>query len=155
MTPAGSPGAPLLEATRLTKHFAVRRGLLGWSIGLVRAVGSISFRVDGGTPLGLGGESGRGKTTTSKLVLGLERPTAGAIRFDGADILTLDAAGRRRYRRAVQAVFQDPYASLDPRMRVGAIIAELLVINERPDAAARRRRVEALLDLSRVRARSA
>jgi oligopeptide/dipeptide ABC transporter ATP-binding protein len=155
MTTAASPGAPLLEATRLTKHFAVRRGLLGWSIGLVRAVDSISFRVDVGTTLGLVGESGCGKTTTSKLVLGLERPTAGAIRFDGADILTLDGAGRRRYRRAVQAVFQDPYASLDPRMRVGAIIAEPLVINERPDAAARRRRVQELLDLVGLPERSA
>jgi oligopeptide/dipeptide ABC transporter ATP-binding protein len=155
MTTAASPGAPLLEATRLTKHFAVRRGLLGWSIGLVRAVDSISFRVEVGTTLGLVGESGCGKTTTSKLVLGLERPTAGAIRFDGADILTLDGAGRRRYRRAVQAVFQDPYASLDPRMRVGAIIAEPLVINERPDAAARRRRVQELLDLVGLPERSA
>jgi oligopeptide/dipeptide ABC transporter ATP-binding protein len=155
MTTAASPGAPLLEATRLTKHFAVRRGLLGWSTGLVRAVDSISFRVDVGTTLGLVGESGCGKTTTSKLVLGLERPTAGAIRFDGADILTLDGAGRRRYRRAVQAVFQDPYASLDPRMRVGAIIAEPLVINERPDAAARRRRVQELLDLVGLPERSA
>jgi oligopeptide/dipeptide ABC transporter ATP-binding protein len=155
MMTAASPGAPLLEATRLIKHFAVRRGLLGWSIGLVRAVDSISFRVDVGTTLGLVGESGCGKTTTSKLVLGLERPTAGAIRFDGADILTLDGAGRRRYRRAVQAVFQDPYASLDPRMRVGAIIAEPLVINERPDAAARRRRVQELLDLVGLPERSA
>jgi oligopeptide/dipeptide ABC transporter ATP-binding protein len=154
MTTAGS-GAPLLEASRLTKHFTVRRGLLGWSTGLVRAVDSISFRVDVGTTLGLVGESGCGKTTTSKLVLGLERPTAGAIRFDGSEVSTLDGAARRRYRRSVQAVFQDPYASLDPRMRVGSIIAEPLVINERPDAAARRRRVQELLDLVGLPERSA
>ena len=155
MTLVASSGAPLLEASRLTKHFTVRRGLLGWSTGLVRAVDSISFRVDVGTTLGLVGESGCGKTTTSKLVLGLERPTAGAIRFDGADVSTLDGAARRRYRRSVQAVFQDPYASLDPRMRVGSIIAEPLVINERPDAAARRRRVQELLDLVGLPERSA
>ena len=85
---------------------------------IVRAVDDISFTLDAGTTLGLVGESGCGKTTTSKLILGLERPTGGAIRFDGQDVLALDAEGRRRYRRAVQAVFQDPYASLDPRMRV-------------------------------------
>ena len=147
--------APLLEATGLTKHFPVRRGMLGWSTALVRAVDSISFRIDRGTTLGLVGESGCGKTTTSKLVLGLERPTAGAILFEGADVTGLDRAARRHYRRSIQAVFQDPYASLDPRMRVGAIIAEPLVINERTSAAARRRRVQELLDLVGLPERSA
>ena len=109
-----------------------------------------------GTTLGLVGESGCGKTTTSKLVLGLERPTAGAIRFEGADVPALDrASDGADYRRSVQAVFQDPYASLDPRMRVGAIIAEPLVINERTGAAARRRRVQELLDLVGLPERSA
>src|SRR5438128_6663445 len=124
-----SDGTPLLEVSGLTKHFPVRRGALGWSVGLVRAVDSISFSIDPGTTLGLVGESGCGKTTTSKLILGLERPTTGAIRFDGQDVQALDRAGRRRYRRTIQAVFQDPYASLDPRMRVGTIVAEPLVIN--------------------------
>ena len=113
----------------------------------MRAVDSISLTLPAGTTLGLVGESGCGKTTTSKLILGLERPTAGAIRFDGADVLALDGEGRRRYRRSVQAVFQDPYGSLDPRMRVGAIIAEPLVINSELDATGRRRRVAELLDL--------
>jgi oligopeptide/dipeptide ABC transporter ATP-binding protein len=150
-----APQAPLLEAAGLTKHFPVRRGMLGWATTLVRAVDSISFRIDRGTTLGLVGESGCGKTTTSKLVLGLERPTAGALHFDGQDISRLDRATRRHYRRSIQAVFQDPYASLDPRMRVGAIIAEPLVINEPSDAAARRRRVQELLDLVGLPERSA
>ena len=146
---------PLLEVSGLTKHFPVRRGALGWSVGLVRAVDSISFSIDPGTTLGLVGESGCGKTTTSKLVLGLERPTAGAIRFQGEDVLAVGAEGRRRYRRALQAVFQDPYASLDPRMRAGSIIAEPLVINERLSAGERRRRVAELLDLVGLAGRSA
>jgi oligopeptide/dipeptide ABC transporter ATP-binding protein len=146
---------PLLEVEGLTKHFAVRRGLLGRSTQLVRAVDAISFTVEPGRTLGLVGESGCGKTTTSRVILGLERPTSGAIRFDGRDVLTLDREGLRGYRRAVQAVFQDPYASLDPRMRVGAIVAEPLVINTGLDAAARRRRVAELLDLVGLPDRSA
>jgi len=145
----------LLEASGLTKHFPVRQGALGWSTGLVRAVDSVSFQIDAGTTLGLVGESGCGKTTTSKLVLGLERPTAGTIRFEGADVSTLGTKADRHYRRSVQAVFQDPYASLDPRMRVGSIIAEPLVINERPSAMELRRRVRELLDLVGLPERSA
>ena len=146
---------PLLEVAGLTKHFAVRRGALGWSTAVVRAVDAISFSLETGHTLGVVGESGCGKTTTSKLILGLERPTAGAIRFDGQDVNALDGAGRRRWRRAVQAVFQDPYASLDPRMRVGTIVAEPLVINADLDGASRQRRVAELLDLVGLPARAA
>src|SRR5437867_177970 len=145
---SGAPnGTPLLETTDLTKHFSVRRGTLGFGTGLVRAVDSISFTIDAATTLGLVGESGCGKTTTSRLILGLERPTAGRIRFEGKDVATLGRDDGRHYRRSVQAVFQDPYASLDPRMRVSAIVAEPLVINSDLDAVARRRRVAELLDL--------
>jgi ABC-type glutathione transport system ATPase component len=113
----------------------------------VRAVDGISFDIGAGQTLGLVGESGCGKTTTSKMILGLERPTGGAIRFQGEDVLALGREALKRYRKAVQAVFQDPYASLDPRMRVATIVAEPLDINERPSAPERRRRVLELLDL--------
>jgi oligopeptide/dipeptide ABC transporter ATP-binding protein len=124
-------GDPLLEVERLTKHFTVKQGALGWATATVRAVDGISFTIEAGKTLGLVGESGCGKTTTSKLILDLEEPTSGTIRFEGRDLGARDAQGRHHYRRSVQAVFQDPYASLDPRMRVGAIIGEPLVINER------------------------
>jgi oligopeptide/dipeptide ABC transporter ATP-binding protein len=143
----GGAGVTLLEVKNLTKHFPVRGGLLGRHAGLVRAVDAISFTLEAGRTLGLVGESGCGKTTTSKLILGLEPATAGSIHFEGEDVLTLGVEAKRRYRRSVQAVFQDPYASLDPRMRVGAIIAEPLVINGRAGAGERRRRVQELLDV--------
>src|SRR5215813_9807645 len=137
----------VLEAAELSKHFHARRGIFGADRGVVRAVDGVSFAIEGGQTLGVVGESGCGKTTTAKLVLGLEQPTAGDIRFEGKDLRALDAAGRRHYRRSIQAVFQDPYASLNPRMRVGAIIAEPLVTNERLPPSKVERRVLELLDL--------
>jgi oligopeptide transport system ATP-binding protein len=137
----------LLEAAGLSKHFQTKRGVFGGNRGVVRAVDGISFTIERGQTLGVVGESGCGKTTTAKLVLGLEEPTAGTIRFEGRDLRQLDAAGRRHYRKSVQAVFQDPYASLNPRMRVGAIIAEPLVTNESLSAGEVRQRVLRLLDL--------
>src|SRR6478609_9836355 len=102
----------VVEAAGLSKHFTARRGVFGGSRGVVRAVDDVSFTVEGGRTLGVVGESGCGKTTTAKLVLGLEEPTGGTILFQGSDLAELDTAGRRAYRRSVQAVFQDPYASL-------------------------------------------
>src|SRR5262247_1499675 len=134
---AVTAATPLLEVQELTKHFLVPGGALGWHTRLVRAVDAVSFTL----------EAGR--------TMGLVPPTAGAIRFEGEDVAGLGGEGARRYRRAVQAVFQDPYASLDPRMRVGTIIAEPLVINERGGSAKRRRRVQQLLDLVGLPARTA
>jgi oligopeptide/dipeptide ABC transporter ATP-binding protein len=145
--PVTAENSLLLEASDLAKRFAVRRGLFAKSAELVHAVDGISFSIETGKTLGLVGESGCGKTTTAKLVLLLEQPTGGAIRFQGHDLQTLDTAEMRNYRRSVQAVFQDPFASLNPRMRVGTIILEPLVTNEKISGAEAKRRVLQLLEV--------
>ena len=145
---------PLLEARGLTKHFPVGRGLLGGGGGVVRAVDEIAFAIEPGRTLGVVGESGCGKTTTAKLVLRLEKPTAGQILFEGQDVAGLEGEGLQRYRKSVQAVFQDPFASLNPRMRVDSIISEPLVTHERLDDAAVAARVARLLDVVGLPARS-
>ena len=145
----------VLQAAGLSKHFAARRGIFGANRGVVRAVDDITFSIEGGKTMGVVGESGCGKTTTAKLVLGLEAPTGGAILFEGRDLIGLDPAGRRHYRKSVQAVFQDPYASLNPRMRISAIIAEPLITNEANSPADVRRRTLELLDLVGLPERSA
>jgi len=139
---------PVLEAKNLTKHFPVKTGVVfSRQVGAVRAVDDISFTIDPGKTLGLVGESGCGKTTTAKMVLLLEQPTSGIMRFEGQDLQTLDGGSLRAYRRAVQAVFQDPYASLNPRMRVGSIIMEPLVTNEALPSVEVRKRLLRLLEL--------
>src|SRR5437667_639603 len=139
---------PVLEAKNLTKHFPVKQGVFfSRQVGAVRAVDDISFTIDPGKTLGLVGESGCGKTTTAKMVLLLEQPTGGIMRFEGQDLQTLDGGTLRAYRRSVQAVFQDPYASLNPRMRVGSIIVEPLVTNESLPSAEVKKRTLRLLEL--------
>ena len=139
---------PVVEAVKLTKHFALKRGLFsGADRGAVRAVDGISFAIPPGRTLGVVGESGCGKTTTAKLVLLLEEPTGGSIRFLGKELGGLGGVNLRDYRKSVQAVFQDPFASLNPRMRVGTIIAEPLVTNEAIEAPEVKRRIRNLLEL--------
>jgi oligopeptide transport system ATP-binding protein len=122
--------APLLELQNLQKYFPVSTGtLLRRRIGWVKAVDGVDIAIDPGETLGLIGESGCGKTTTSKLILLQETPTAGSIRFDGEDVSALEGQQLMRYRREVQVVFQDPFSSLSPRMRVGDIIAEPVEIH--------------------------
>jgi oligopeptide/dipeptide ABC transporter ATP-binding protein len=145
---------PLFEARGLTKHFPVGGGILGRGKGVVRAVDDIAFAIEPGRTLGVVGESGCGKTTTAKLVLRLEKPTAGQILFEGQDVAGLEGQDLQRYRKSVQAVFQDPYASLNPRMRVDSIIAEPLITHERLDDAAVAARVAGLLDVVGLPARS-
>jgi oligopeptide/dipeptide ABC transporter ATP-binding protein len=113
----------------------------------VRAVDAVDFAIHPGETLGLIGESGCGKTTTAKLILLQEKPTAGTIKFDGEDVLSLKGQDLMRYRRAVQVVFQDPYSSLSPRMRVGNIIAEPLEIHTNFSRGARQERVAEVLEL--------
>jgi ABC-type glutathione transport system ATPase component len=140
--------APLLELENLQKYFPVSSGmLLRRKIGWVKAVDGVNIAVYPGETLGLIGESGCGKTTTSKLILLQETPTAGTIRFDGEDIASLTGQELMRYRREVQVVFQDPYSSLSPRMRVGDIIAEPLEIHTDFSREALHERVAEVLDL--------
>jgi oligopeptide/dipeptide ABC transporter ATP-binding protein len=137
----------LLEVENLVKHFPVERSLFGRPTAFVKAVDGVSFRLEAGKTLALVGESGCGKSTVSRLVLRLIEPDAGRIRFEGRDLLALDANELRAFRREAQIIFQDPYASLNPRMTVGQILSEPLVLHDLVPAPQRRDRVEELLRL--------
>jgi peptide/nickel transport system ATP-binding protein len=141
-----SAASPLLSVRDLKVHFPIRGGFFGRARGAVRAVDGVSFDVFPGETLALVGESGCGKTTTGRAVLRLIEATAGSITFDGNDVRTLGSEPLRKLRRQMQIVFQDPFSSLNPRMTVGATIAEGLIIHDLAEGAAIDTRVRQLLD---------
>lgn len=138
-------GAPLLKVTELTKRFAIPHGLLGRQEHIVRAVDQVSFTLEQGQTLALVGESGCGKTTLARMLLKLLTPSSGTVEIEGRDVGTMSKAEMREFRTKVQAVFQDPWASLSPRMRVYDIVAETLVINEKLTKGELTRRVDEAL----------
>ena len=147
-----APSGPLLEVRDLSKHFPIRKSFLGRGGGAVRAVESVSFDVMPGETLGVGGESGCGKTTTGRCILRLIEPSGGAVKFDGVDVLSLGGRELRRMRRQMQIIFQDPFSSLNPRMTIGATIREGLTIHRLTEGAAADQRVRQLLDEVGLRA---
>jgi len=140
-------GTPLLEVRNLVKHFGVTRGLFGGQAGAVRAVDGISLSIGRGETVGLVGESGCGKSTAGRAILQLHRPTSGEVLFDGKDLTKLPDRDMRRMRRHMQMIFQDPYASLNPKMTVAEIVAEPMVIHKLVPRAERGARVAELLEL--------
>lgn len=140
----------LLRVDKLVKHFPIYRGLIQKQVGAVRAVDDISFDIKRGETLGLVGESGCGKSTTGRAILQLHRPTSGRVEFDGADLVTLKGEELRRTRRKMQMIFQDPYASLNPRMTVGDIVGEPLIIHNLATGKEAEDRVAQLLQLVKL-----
>ena len=146
------PTTPLLAVSHLTKHYAVRSGFFGRSRGEVHAVDDVSFAIASGETLGLVGESGCGKSTIARTVLRLVEATSGVIQWRGESIERLGGNAMRPYRRELQAVFQDPYASLNPRMRAADIVAEPIRNFESESAAAVAERVRSLFERVGLRA---
>jgi oligopeptide transport system ATP-binding protein len=139
-------GEPLLIVRDLKKYFPVKRGVLARVVAHVKAVDGVTFGISRGETLGLVGESGSGKSTIGRCILRLIEPTSGAVEFEGTDLVQLDSGDMRRMRRHMQIVFQDPYASLNPRMTVGTIISEPLIIHGGMNARDRAERVAQLLE---------
>jgi len=145
----GKNGA-LLQVNDLVMHFPIYRGVIRRQVGAVRAVDGVSFDVKRGETLGLVGESGCGKTTTGRTILQLYRPTAGSVVFDGVDLVALKGEQLRKMRRKMQMIFQDPYASLNPRMTVGEIVGEPLEVHHVSKGKATRERVRELLSVVKM-----
>jgi oligopeptide transport system ATP-binding protein len=139
-------GAPLVEVRGLKKYFPIKKGVLSREVGRVHAVDDVTFAVTEGETLGLVGESGCGKSTLGRTIVRLLEPSAGEVVFRGSPIGHLGARALRPLRREMQMIFQDPYASLNPRKRVGSIIGDPLKIHDVGDARERRRRVQELLE---------
>ncbi|MHB0971691.1 MAG: ABC transporter ATP-binding protein [Thermoanaerobaculia bacterium] len=139
-------GESLLEVRDLRKYFPVKRGILSRTVGQVKAVDGVTFAIARGETLGLVGESGSGKTTVGRCILRLIEPTGGVIHFNGTDILPLDSGAMRAMRRHMQIVFQDPYGSLNPRMNVGTIVGEPLIIHGGMNGRERDARIAELLE---------
>jgi oligopeptide transport system ATP-binding protein len=139
---------PLVEVRNLKKYFPITRGVVFQRrIGDIKAVDDVSFYIKKGETLGLVGESGSGKTTIGRTLIRLHEPTAGEIKFDGQDLLALDTKEMRDLRRHMQIIFQDPYASLNPRMSIGAIIGEPLEVHDGLKGKKRNDRIKELLEL--------
>ncbi len=149
--------APLVEVRDLKKYFPVIEGVvISRTVAEVKAVDGVSFDIHRGETLGLVGESGCGKTTTGRCLLRLERPTSGRIVYDGVDMATLDRRALNTLRQKVQVIFQDPYSSLNPRMKIGEIIAEPMAVHRiEPDRISRDKRVVDLLTLCGLSAKMA
>jgi oligopeptide transport system ATP-binding protein len=137
----------LLDVQGLVKHYPIRKGLLMREVGQVKAVDGVSFDVEKGETLGLVGESGCGKSTTGRCIMRLTEPTGGVVSFDGRDVRSLRGSDLKDFRRDVQIIFQDPYASLNPRFTIGEIIGEPLLVHNVGNTASRTMRAKELLEI--------
>jgi peptide/nickel transport system ATP-binding protein/oligopeptide transport system ATP-binding protein len=147
MTPSEADPQPLLQVRNLKRYYPIRQGVIARTVGQVRAVDDISFDVYPGETLGIVGESGCGKSTTGRAIVRLETPTAGSVVFDGTDIATVPKRRMRRLRTDLQMVFQDPYSSLNPQIRIGDLLAEPLIAHHRLDRAGARARAAEILEV--------
>jgi oligopeptide transport system ATP-binding protein len=150
MTIENPSDTTLLRVENLMMHFPIRRGVFQRQVGAVRAVDGVSFEVHRGETLGLVGESGCGKSTTGRTILQLYKPTAGDVHFEGVDLITLKGEQMRQMRRKMQMIFQDPYASLNPRMTVGQLVGEPLMVHNVATGAEINDRVLHLLELVKL-----
>jgi oligopeptide transport system ATP-binding protein len=138
---------PILKVDNLKKYFPIKKGMFGKTIGHVKAVDDVSFFVHEGETLGIVGESGCGKSTTGRMLMRLLEPTEGKIEFDGKDLISLSQEEMRKTRRDIQMVFQDPYASLNPRHTIGKILEEPLIVHGVSDPKERKKKVREFLEI--------